>query len=137
VPTSVGVGHALCVDPGAVRGLFDPDCPIALPRDVGMSVILTSPAYLLAIAAFRGRSRLVAGAFLATVAIALVNLMHFSQGWVQFGYRFSNDFVVFAIVLVAIGMARRGRVGWLGLGLVAASIAINLWGVIWGNIQGW
>jgi len=137
VPSSVGVGHALCTAPDAVRGLFDPDCPIAMPRDVGMSLILTSPAYLLVLPAFRGRSRLVAGAFLATVAIALVNLMHFSQGWVQFGYRFSNDFVVFAIVLVAIGMARRGRVGWLGVGLVAASIAINLWGVIWGNIQGW
>ena len=30
--------------------------------------------------------------------------MHFSQGWVQFGYRFSNDFVVFALPLVAIGI---------------------------------
>jgi len=137
VPSSLGGGQALCVDPGAVRGLFDRACPIALPRDVGMSVILTSPAYLLVIAAFRGRSRLVAGALFATIAIALVNLMHFSQGWVQFGYRFSNDFVVFALLLVAIGMERRGRVGWLGIGLVAASIAINAWGVAWGNIQGW
>ena len=46
--------------------------------------------------------------------IALVNLMHFSQGWVQFGYRFSNDFVVFALPLVAVGMQRRGGVGLLG-----------------------
>jgi hypothetical protein len=137
VPSSLGAGHALCTDPGAVRGLFDLDCPIAMPRDVGMSVLLTSPAYLLVLPAFRGRSRLVAGALFATVAIALVNLMHFSQGWVQFGYRFSNDFVVFALVLVAIGMERRGKVGWLGLGLVAASIAVNLWGVAWGNLQGW
>ena len=69
--------------------------------------------------------------------IAFVNLMHFSQGWVQFGYRFSNDFVVFALPLVALGMQRRGRVGWLGAGLIGVSIAINLWGVIWGNILGW
>ncbi|HEX8024813.1 MAG TPA: hypothetical protein VF484_01280 [Candidatus Limnocylindrales bacterium] len=137
VPSSLGGGAPLCVDPGAVRGIFDQACPIAMPRDIGMSVILTSPAYLLVAAAFRGRSRLVAGAFLATLAIAFVNLMHFSQGWVQFGYRFSNDFVVFALVLVAIGMERRGRVGWLGIGLVVASIAINAWGVAWGNIQGW
>jgi hypothetical protein len=66
-----------------------------------------------------------------------VNLMHFSQGWVQFGYRFSNDFVVFAVLLVALGMARRSGVGWLGLALIGASIAINLWGVIWGNVLGW
>jgi hypothetical protein len=71
------------------------------------------------------------------IAIAFINLMHFSQGWVQFGYRFSNDFVVFALPLVAIGMARRGGVRWLGAGLIAASVAINLWGVIWGNILGW
>jgi hypothetical protein len=63
--------------------------------------------------------------------------MHFSQGWVQFGYRFSNDFAIFALLLVAVGMARRGRVGLLGAGLVAASIAINLWGVTWGNLLGW
>jgi hypothetical protein len=84
-----------------------------------------------------GRSRLVAGAALAVASIALVNLMHFSQGWVQFGYRFSNDFVPFALPLVAIGMARRGGVRLLGGWLVGLSMAINLWGVIWGNILGW
>ena len=34
--------------------------------------------------------------------------MHFSQGWVQFGYRFSNDFAPFALVLVTLAIA------WLG-----------------------
>jgi hypothetical protein len=138
IPSSVSAGAALCVEPGSVRGLFDLACPLALPRDVGMSVLLTSPAYLLMIPALiAGRSRLVAGGFLAIIAIALVNLMHFSQGWVQFGYRFSNDFVVFALPLVAVGMARRGRVGLLGIGLIAVSIAVNFWGVIWGNLLGW
>jgi hypothetical protein len=138
VPSSAGARDALCVDPGAVRGLFDEGCPIALPRDVGMSLLLTSPGYLLVVPALvAGRSRLVAGAFLAVVAIAFVNLLHFSQGWVQFGYRFSNDFVVFALPLVAVGMARRGGVGLLGIALIAVSMAINLWGVIWGNLLGW
>ena len=119
-------------------GLFDESCPIAIPRAIGMSILLTSPAFLLAgWALFRHRSRLVAGAWLAVLAIAFVNLMHFSQGWVNFGYRFSNDFVVFALPLVAVGMQRRGGVGWLGFGLIAAAVAINLWGVIWGNILGW
>jgi hypothetical protein len=128
----------ICTEPGASRGLFDRDCPIAIPRTIGMGIFFVSPAFLLAIPALRrGRSRVVAGAFLAVLAITIVNLMHFSQGWVQFGYRFSNDFVVFALPLVALGMARRGRVGWLGAGLVAAAVVINLWGVIWGNILGW
>ncbi len=126
-------------DPGAVRGLFDAACPVVAPNPKGMSLLLTSPAWLLGIPALRdyGRSRIVTGAVLAVVFIAVVNLMHFSQGWVQFGYRFSNDFVPFALPLVAIGMARRGRVGLLGGWLVGLSIAVNAWGVIWGNILGW
>ena len=131
-------GDEACAEPGASRGLFDPDCPLAIPRTVGMSVLLTSPAYLLLAAAFvRRRSRLVAGCVLAILAIAFVNLLHFSQGWVNFGYRFSNDFVVFALPLMAVGMRNRGGVGWIGVALIALSVLINLWGVIWGNVLGW
>src|SRR6185503_9801112 len=51
----------LCTNAGARRGLFDATCPLAVPRDIGMSVLLTSPAFLLLIPAVRryGRSRLV------------------------------------------------------------------------------
>jgi hypothetical protein len=119
-----------------------------------MSVLLTSPAYLLAIPALRsgyGHSRLVTGAALAVLFIALVNLAHFSQGWVQFGYRFSNDFVPWALPLAAIGLDRvatRGsgprswpmisRLALFGaVGLVAISVVVNFWGVVWGNELGW
>jgi hypothetical protein len=134
-----GATDALCAAEGSARGLFDPACPIAIPKAIGMSIILTSPAYLYLVPALGriGRSRLVAGATLAVVSIAIVNLMHFSQGWVQFGYRFSNDFVVFALPLVALGMARRGGVRLLAGWLVGASVAINFWGVTWGNLFGW
>ena len=137
-PNAIGPGRELCVDT-KIRGLFDPNCPIALPNDVGMSVLLTSPAYLLAIPILRAvrRSRLVAGAVIAIVAISFVNLMHFSQGWVQFGYRFSNDTVMFALPLVALGMSRRGGVGLLGALLILVSVAVNFWGVTWGNLLGW
>ncbi len=125
--------------PGVARGLFDEACPFVVPRGIGMSVLLTSPGYLLAIPALLrfGRDRLVTGAALAVAFIAFVNLMHFSQGWVQFGYRFSNDFAPFALLLVALGLVRLGRVGWRGGLLIGASIAINLWGVIWGLVLGW
>jgi hypothetical protein len=108
-----------------------------------MSVILTSPAYLLAIPVLRryGRSRLVTGAVLAVGFIALVNLMHFSQGWVQFGYRFSNDAAPFALILVALGFEQlsvRHRWGMLAaMTLVVLSLAINLWGVIWSRLLAW
>ena len=111
---------------------------LAQPRADGMSLILTSPALLLALPALRAwRSRLVTGAGLAVVAIAVGDLMHFSQGWVQFGYRFSNDFIPFLLLLVALGMERIGGVRRSVVVLVAVSIAVNLWGVTWGHLLGW
>ena len=62
--------------------------------------------------------------------------MHFSQGWVQFGYRFSNDFLPFGMVLVTIAIARMG-VRPLAVALVAVSVLVNAWGVYWGVRLGW
>jgi hypothetical protein len=145
VPSALGTGGPLCTTPDAVRGLFNRDCPLVLPQDTGMSVLLTSPAYLLALPALRwgyGHSRLVTGAALAIVVVAFINLMHFSQGWVQFGYRFSNDFVPWALLLVALGLERIARRGWSAWAIVAVvligiSVAINLWGVVWADALGW
>jgi hypothetical protein len=138
------IDEPLCTEPGAQRGLFDPDCPLALPRDVGMSVLLTSPAFLLMIPAVRryGRSRLVTGAALAVLLVVLIDLMHFSQGWVQFGYRFSNDAVPFALPLVALGLDRLadGTRRWaipVAMALIVISIAVNAWGVVWARQLGW
>jgi hypothetical protein len=133
-------GFAACV--GAARTILG-SCPIAVPSPFGMSVLLTSPAYLLipAIAAAAWRQRIVIGSFLAVVTIAVVNLAHFSQGWVQFGYRFSNDFAPFALVLVTIGIAwlAKRRLGFslVAVPLVVLSILINAWGVYWGVTLGW
>ena len=69
--------------------------------------------------------------------VAFVNLAHFSQGWVQFGYRFSNDFAPFALVLLALALHWRPRIGRLAAGLIGLSIALNLWGVYWGGAYGW
>ncbi len=117
------------------------ECPLR-PDPVGMSILLTSPAYLLAVPAvlLGWRRRIVAGAVVAVGAIALADLAHFSQGWVQFGYRFSNDFAPFAMILVALGIAesRRSRVGWaLAWLLVATSVVVNAWGVMWGVALRW
>jgi hypothetical protein len=140
------IDRPLCAAPGGTRGLFDPDCPMALPRDTGMSVLLTTPALLLAIPAWfdRRRRRIVVAALLAIALVSVANLMHFSQGWVQFGYRFSNDVLPFALVLVAIGFSwlvdRARRAAWampLAMGLIVLSVMVNAWGVVWGRILGW
>ncbi|HEU6440540.1 MAG TPA: hypothetical protein VFC12_08925 [Terriglobales bacterium] len=134
-------GEALCLTTSA-RGLFDKSCPLAIPEATGTSIILSSPAYLVGLLAFRPLrnlkiDRVTAGATVAVLAIATINLMHFSQGWVQFGYRFSNDFVPFALILVALGASRLGRWWPLLAVLVGLSIVVNFWGVTWGVILGW
>jgi hypothetical protein len=115
-----------------------------VPRDIGMSILLTSPALLLMVPALRryGRSRLVTGAALGALLVAVANLMHFSQGWVQFGYRFANDLLPMALILVALGFERlvSGGRRWtmpLAIALIVVSIAVNAWGVAWGRILGW
>jgi hypothetical protein len=124
---------------GEERGLFDPTCTWIRPRADGLSILLTSPFYLFAIPALRayGRSRLVTGAAFAVGAIALFNLMHFSQGWVQFGYRFASDFAPFALLLVALGLERTGGLRPLAIALLAVSVVVCLWGVIWGVTLHW
>ena len=153
VPSALGLGGPLCTS-GSMRDWFNPACPMVLPRDTGMSILLTSPGYLLILPALRwgyGHSRAVTGAALAVLLIGVVNLAHFSQGWVQFGYRFSNDFVPWALILVAIGLDRvatraSAPPSWaiaarlllvLAMGLVGLSVLVNFWGVVWGDALGW
>ncbi|HEY8199705.1 MAG TPA: hypothetical protein VIF44_08015 [Candidatus Limnocylindrales bacterium] len=126
------------VRPECGLALLDQACPLLRPDKLGMSLLLTSPAWLLAIPVVirEWRRRIVLGSVLAIVTVSVVNLMHFSQGWVQFGYRFSNDVAPFGLLLVTLGLARYG-LRWWTVGLVAISIAINAWGVYWGVVLGW
>ncbi len=134
-----------CAGRGNLQGadlLFDRQCPLLRPSPIGMSILLTSPAYLLMLPVLlRGRrNRLVLGAGLAVLLITIVNLSHFSQGWVQFGYRFSNDFAPYAAILVTLGIASalRNRTGTaIAVLLVGASVLVNAWGVWWGVARGW
>jgi hypothetical protein len=141
-PDSLGIEPAqpLCTAPGATRQVFDPGCPIAIPIDIGTSILLSAPGLLLALIAVGRRplARLTLGAGLATLAIATFNLAHFSQGWVQWGYRFSLDFIPFLLPLVAVGAARwDGRPRVIAVVLVVVGAVVNLWGVTWGQLLGW
>ena len=65
--------------------------------------------------------------WVTTVLVALPALFYQNTGWVQFGQRFSNDYAVFLMALLAIGGRRLG----VGFCLLAAwSIAINSFGAL-------
>ncbi len=56
----------------------------------------------------------------------------------QWGYRFSLDFMPFLLPLVALGAARSdGRPRMVAVALLVVGLAVNLWGVTWGKILGW
>ncbi len=143
LPNTLGIVEdvPLCTEPGAQRALFDVDCPLVIPIDLGTSILLSAPGLLLALFAFRwrGRTRLGIGTAAAVVLIAVFNVSHFSQGWVQWGYRFSLDFLPFLLPMVALGAARPsdGRLRLIAIVVLVAGGLINLWGVTWGQVLGW
>jgi hypothetical protein len=157
--TVIMLGWLPLVRPECAPALLDRRCPLIAPDPLAMSLLLSSPGYLLLAGLVRRprraegaaggataetriprwddlQRRLIIGSSLAVLAIALVNLAHFSQGWVQFGYRFSNDFAPFLFVLVVLALARIG-VRPISLGLVALSVLVNAWGVYWGVVFRW
>ena len=142
-PDTLGFGDPvpLCTPPGAQRSLFDPGLPARDPRGHRDQPPAQRPracSSCCSRTAGRGGRRLAIGGAAAILLIAAFNLAHFSQGWVQWGYRFSLDFMPFVLPLVALGAARDdGRLRTLAYALVVAGAAVNLWGVTWGKLLGW
>ena len=63
--------------------------------------------------------------WISTVLVAIPSLLYMNSGWVQFGYRFSLDYMAFLIMLVAIG----GRpLNALAKALIVFGIVVNLFG---------
>lgn len=104
----------------AAHGLFVPD-------PFGMSLLITTPA-LFWLATVRSRRPIVRGAW-AALGLTLVPLIfYYNTGWHQFGYRFSLDFIVPAIVLLAVG--RGTNLGWPLRCAIALGVVINLYGIV-------
>ena len=98
------------------------------PDRWGMSLFLVSPPLVWLAGSFR-RSWLVVGAWCAVGLILVPLLTYYNTGWWQFGYRFSLDFMLPVMVLVAVGV--RGRIPLIMKLLIIGSILINGWGAYW------
>lgn len=105
---------------------FKQDFPFVVPSLFAMSMFFTTPAFLF-VAFANFRKRLEIASALALIAIALPNLMHGGNGFTQFGYRHTLDFMPFILILVASGI---GKLTWWKKLLILLSIFINLWGVV-------
>ncbi len=108
------------------------------PSPFGMSLLLTSPAFVYA-ALVKRKGFMKPALWAAIVLVSIPLLLHYSQGWVQFGYRFMLDFAPFLLILTAFGFddhrspgARRIQVL-----LVAIAIVAGFWGRYWAHELGW
>jgi len=88
----------------------------------GLSLFVTSPALAYTVAPAE-RSRLALPLWLATLATALPSLLYQNSGYIQVGYRFSLDYMVFLMMILAVGNRPLSR---LFKALVLLSIPLNL-----------
>ena len=102
------------------------------PSPFGMGIIFTSPLLFIAL-----KPKFKKGIELNSIITALVcsipSFLHYAQGWVQFGYRFILDFIVFLMIILAL----RFRPSKFNLFLILISIIVNFWGVLWAIELGW
>jgi len=117
---------------------YHPDLSVFRPNPYGLSVLVTSPAFVYA-AFVKRKDPLVLASWVAIAAVSVPLFLHYSQGWVQFGYRFLLDFAPFLLILTAFGFddhtSRSARV--LQVSLVAVSVLAGFWGRYWATLYGW
>jgi len=99
-----------------------------VPDPEGMSVLLTTPAFVY-LARARPRNLVMVGAWLSFGLLLIPLVTYYNTGWVQFGYRFSLDFMVPVTMLLA--FAAGHRVSWPMRGLIVLGVLVNAWGVVW------
>jgi hypothetical protein len=108
-----------------------------LPRYLGMSLFLTTPAFLWVFVALREvrRDAAVAATALAALLALLPDIFHGTVGFQQFGYRFSIDAQPFlvALALTGDGLFRgkwRRRPTVIFIVAIAFSLAVNIYAMV-------
>jgi hypothetical protein len=113
---------------------FHADWTVFRPSPYGMSVLLTSPAFVYAFLVKR-KTALKPACWLAVGLVCALLFMHYSQGWAQFGYRFLLDFAPFLLILTALGFDDNTSSAHrrIQVDLVAISILVGFWGNYWAH----
>ena len=124
----------LLATPQPVGGFAAPvlKFPYIQPSSWGMSIFLTTPAFVYAFRA-NWRDPRVFAAWLAVGSILIPLLTYYGIGWSQFGYRYALDFYPFLIIPTALAINRRAgkRNRSLTRGqrtLIILCVLVNLWG---------
>jgi hypothetical protein len=106
---------------------FIQEPPFVIPNLFAMAIWVITPAYFLMFFA-NFKEKICIASLIAIIFIAIPELMHGGNGFSQFGYRHTLDFLPFILILVASGF--KNKFYWWGGLLIGLSILINFWGVI-------
>lgn len=118
------IGH----DFGKLSKFFNP---------LGMSIFLTTPAFFLI---FRAKLHddLVIPAWAGIIGVLIPLWGYHATGWVQFGYRYSTDFMVFLFILLSRAIKQAGYLEkiLIGLSVIMGAAGVYLmyymtFGLIW------
>ena len=108
--------------------------PFIQPRKLGgLSIFLTTPAFLWALRAHRP-SWFMVGAWVSILGIATPIILHGDPGGAEFGYRYAIDFYPFLFLLMIHGM--RGRMNAERWAAMALCFIVNIWGM-YAVMTGW
>jgi hypothetical protein len=92
----------------------------------GLALWMTTPLYLTLFWP-RKTSAVFRALVIGTVPVIIALLLYQNSGWLQFGYRFSNDYAVFLFAMLAIAGPRLGKAFYA---LAGWAIAINTFGAV-------
>jgi hypothetical protein len=110
---------------------FLPEAPWVQISNHGLAIWFTTPALLYLFAARYSDDpvpTLWRRAVWVTIGvIAIPHLFYQNTGWVQFGYRFSLDYIAYITVLMALS---RPRLDWLFKVLIVLGVGINIFGAV-------
>lgn len=117
--------------------LVDRSAPV-IPNPLGMSIFLTTPAFLLLLMARRREPETIA-AWAGLLAIMIPLWMYHNTGSLQFGFRYWMDAAVMWLLLLARNLRQPASVTqrldtllWqLRNPLLLVSIGISIWGLFW------
>lgn len=90
----------------------------------GLAIWFTTPALLFLVWP-KERGSLHRALWVTVLFVALPSLLYMNTGWFQFGYRFALDYIVFLIMLLAIGGR---RLNWVMKTLIIVGVVVNLFG---------
>jgi len=90
----------------------------------GLALWVTTPIFLCLLWP-RRTGALWRGLAISAALIAVCDLLYQNTGWQQFGYRFSNDYALLLMAMLAVGGFRMGRRFWAA---AAVGVLINAFG---------